>query len=77
MSAPFKKPVRIGMLTPSSNTVLEPYTSAMFAAFGEDASAHFGRFRVVEISMSGPARISSAMHRSWRPPVGWPRPRSI
>jgi maleate isomerase len=43
---------RIGMLTPSSNTVLEPYTSAMFAPFGEAASAHFGRFRVVEISMS-------------------------
>ncbi len=43
---------RIGMLTPSSNTVLEPYTSAMFAALGGEASAHFGRFRVVEISMS-------------------------
>lgn len=43
---------RIGMLTPSSNTVLEPYTSAMLAPFGEEASAHFGRFRVVEISMS-------------------------
>lgn len=44
---------RVGMLTPSSNTVLEPYTSAMFAPFGDAASAHFGRFRVVEISMSG------------------------
>lgn len=43
---------RVGMLTPSSNTVLEPYTSAMFAPFGEEASVHFGRFRVVEISMS-------------------------
>lgn len=43
---------RVGMLTPSSNTVLEPYTSAMFAPFGDDASAHFARFRVVEISMS-------------------------
>ena len=43
---------RVGMLTPSSNTVLEPYTSAMFALFGDEASAHFGRFRVVEISMS-------------------------
>lgn len=45
-------PVRLGMLTPSSNTVLEPYTSAMLTAYGEGASAHFGRFRVVEISMS-------------------------
>ncbi|AUC51724.1 Asp/Glu/hydantoin racemase [Sagittula sp. P11] len=44
--------IRIGMLTPSSNTVLEPYTSAMFAPFGDAATAHFGRFRVVEISMS-------------------------
>ncbi|WP_424929182.1 maleate cis-trans isomerase family protein [Amaricoccus tamworthensis] len=43
---------RVGMLTPSSNTALEPYTAAMFAPFGEEASAHFGRFRVVEISMS-------------------------
>lgn len=43
---------RIGMLTPSSNTVLEPYTSAMLAPYGDAASAHFGRFRVVEISMS-------------------------
>ncbi|GGC16151.1 Asp/Glu/hydantoin racemase [Marivita lacus] len=43
---------RVGMLTPSSNTVLEPYTSAMFATLGGAATVHFGRFRVVEISMS-------------------------
>lgn len=43
---------RVGMLTPSSNTVLEPYTSAIFATLGGDATVHFGRFRVVEISMS-------------------------
>jgi len=42
---------RVGMLTPSSNTVLEPYTSAMFAQLGGAASVHFGRFRVVEISL--------------------------
>lgn len=47
---------RVGMLTPSSNTVLEPYTAAMFAPFGEGASAHFARFRVVEISMSDASR---------------------
>jgi maleate isomerase len=46
------QPVRIGMLVPSSNTVLEPYTSAMFAPFGDAASVHYARFRVVEISMS-------------------------
>lgn len=45
-------PVRIGMLVPSSNTVLEPYTAAMLAPFGETASVHFARFRVVEISLS-------------------------
>ena len=43
---------RVGMLTPSSNTVLEPLTAAMFAPFGEAASVHFSRFRVTEISMS-------------------------
>ncbi|WP_353474666.1 aspartate/glutamate racemase family protein [Salipiger sp. H15] len=53
MSFPAFDGRRIGMLTPSSNTVLEPYTSAMLAPFGDEASAHFGRFRVVEISMSG------------------------
>lgn len=46
------RPVRIGMLVPSSNTVLEPYTSAMLAPFGDAASVHFARFRVVEISLS-------------------------
>jgi maleate isomerase len=40
----------LGMLTPSSNTVLEPVTSAMLAGL-DDVSAHFGRFRVTEISM--------------------------
>jgi maleate isomerase len=47
---------RIGMLTPSSNTTLEPYTSAMLAAFYGRATAHFGRFRVTEISMSEASR---------------------
>lgn len=42
------------MLTPSSNTVLEPVTSAMLAGVPE-VSAHFGRFRVTEISMSAQA----------------------
>ena len=41
---------RVGMLTPSSNTVLEPYTAAMFAPFGEAASVHFARFRVTRLS---------------------------
>ena len=45
---------RLGMLTPSSNTVLEPLTAAMLAHL-PDASAHFGRFRVLKISMEDDA----------------------
>nr|WP_245214220.1 aspartate/glutamate racemase family protein [Pararoseomonas indoligenes] len=42
------------MLTPSSNTVLEPVTTAMLAGL-EEVSAHFGRFRVTEIALSDTA----------------------
>ena len=45
---------RLGMLTPSSNTVLEPLTAAMLADL-PDVSAHFGRFRVLKISMEDDA----------------------
>lgn len=41
---------RIGVLTPSSNTALEPLTAAMLAGVS-GASAHFARFRVTEISL--------------------------
>ena len=41
----------LGMLTPSSNTVLEPVTTAMIAGLPE-ASAHFGRFKVTEIALT-------------------------
>lgn len=47
---------RIGMLVPSSNIVVEPYTFAMFTPFGDGASVHFNRFRVVEISDSDASR---------------------
>ena len=40
----------LGMLTPSSNTVLEPVVGAMLADL-PDVTAHFGRFRVTEISL--------------------------
>ena len=40
----------LGMLTPSSNTILEPVSSAMVAGL-PDVSVHFGRFRVTEISL--------------------------
>jgi maleate isomerase len=42
------------MLTPSSNTTLEPVTSAMLSGLAE-VSAHFSRFPVTEISLRGPA----------------------
>lgn len=43
--------LRLGVLTPSSNTALEPLTSALAAAV-PGCSAHFARFRVTEISLS-------------------------
>lgn len=43
--------VRLGMLTPSSNTALEPICARMLADLAE-VSVHFARFRVVEISLS-------------------------
>ena len=39
------------MLTPSSNTTLEPVTAAMLAGV-PGVSAHFGRFKVTEIALS-------------------------
>ncbi len=46
---------RLGMLTLSLNTVLEPYTAAMLADV-PGVSAHFGRFRVTQISMDADAQ---------------------
>lgn len=45
------RPVRLGMLTPSSNTALEPITNAMLAGIA-DVTAHFSRFKVTEIALS-------------------------
>ncbi len=42
--------IRLGMLTPSSNTVLEPVTAAMLADL-PDVTAHFARFRVTRIGL--------------------------
>jgi maleate isomerase len=46
-----KRPVRLGMLTPSSNTTIEPVTASMLAGV-TDVTAHFGRFKVTEIALS-------------------------
>jgi maleate isomerase len=48
------RPVRLGMLTPSSNTALEPITYAMLTGV-EGISAHFSRFKVTEIALSDTA----------------------
>lgn len=45
---------RIGVLTPSSNTSLEPLTSAMLSGL-PDVTAHFSRFSVTEISLGAHA----------------------
>jgi len=47
-------PRRLGMLTPSSNTALEPLCNAMLTSTPE-VSVHFARFRVTEISLSAAA----------------------
>src|ERR1043166_3811124 len=43
--------VRLGILAPSSNTVLEPLTSAILDDLPE-VTAHFARFPVTEIALS-------------------------
>ena len=45
---------RVGMITPSSNSVLEPVTAAMLAS-RPDITAHFARLRVTEIALDAPA----------------------
>lgn len=45
---------RLGMLTPSSNSVLEPVTTAMLHDVA-DVSVHFSRFRVLRISLDSDA----------------------
>lgn len=58
--------LRLGVLTPSSNTALEPLTSALVASYGGarspleavapgSISAHFARFKVTEIALSDQA----------------------
>ena len=49
-----RAPVRLGMLTPSSNTVLEPVTTRMLAGLS-NVTVHFSRFKVTEIALSDQA----------------------
>ncbi|TVQ35146.1 MAG: Asp/Glu/hydantoin racemase [Geminicoccaceae bacterium] len=43
------------MLTPSSNTVVEPYTQALLAPLFPEVTAHFSRLRVLTISLDAVA----------------------
>ncbi|MDB5742374.1 MAG: Asp/Glu racemase [Polaromonas sp.] len=47
-------PVRLGVLTPSSNTALEPLTSTIVSVI-PGVSVHFSRFKVTEISVEARA----------------------
>ncbi|MDO9025389.1 aspartate/glutamate racemase family protein [Zwartia sp.] len=49
-----EKVIRIGVLTPSSNTALEPLTNAIVSSL-PNVHAHFARFRVTNISLSDQA----------------------
>ncbi len=53
--------LRIGMLTPSSNTVLEPETQALIAPLEGRASVHFARFRVTQIGLDAAADSQFAL----------------
>lgn len=48
------RPLRLGVLTPSSNTALEPVTTALISQL-PGVTAHFSRFRVTEISLDAAA----------------------
>jgi len=47
---------RIGMLTPSSNTTVEPVTAELTAQVSE-VSAHTARLRVTEITLDGDSKV--------------------
>ncbi len=43
--------LKLGVLVPSSNTALEPLTSALIAQLSPAVSVHYSRFQVTEISL--------------------------
>lgn len=46
--------VRLGMIVPSSNTVVEQETATLLAGF-DGVSAHFSRFKLTKVSVADPA----------------------
>lgn len=46
------KPKRIGMIVPSSNTVVEPICNRIFAGLEDTVTVHYARLEVVNVSMN-------------------------
>lgn len=55
---------RLGMLTPSSNTVLEPYTAHLLAPLFPTVTAHFSRMPVTSISLEKGSRAQFDIDRA-------------
>ncbi len=49
---PAGRPRRIGMITPSSNTAVQPLTCRIYAPLGDAVTVHFARIRVTHISLA-------------------------
>ena len=54
--SPAAAPLRIGMITPSSNIMVEPITAAVTAPFGDEVSIHYSRIPVTRISLDKPSQ---------------------
>ncbi|CAJ2508846.1 Uu.00g138720.m01.CDS01 [Anthostomella pinea] len=48
-------PLRLGILVPSSNTALEPLTTAILSPLAPEVTVHFSRFFVTKISLEASA----------------------
>ena len=60
---------RIGMITPSSNTMVEPLTSAMTAHLLDDLSVHYARIPVTRIALDQGALNQFERDVMLRPPA--------
>jgi maleate isomerase len=59
-----RRQIRLGVIVPSSNTVLEPLTYRIVASLSNEAidlSVHFSRFRVTKIALSDDANAQFAL----------------
>jgi maleate isomerase len=55
-ASPNAAAVRIGMITPSSNVMVEPITGEITAAFSRELSVHYARIPVTRISLDRPSQ---------------------